>query len=123
MPIWVDPTRKVPYVLEAERGKPEAEQTRFLLRVMSARDYVRFSQEVTFTTEGKVKNFVEYTTAILRYALAGWEGPGAPPFEVDAEGHPTEATLSRLTSDDRYELGLAADEVNRVTGDDAGKSP
>ena len=123
MPIWVDPTAKIPYVLKADREKSEAEQVRFLFRVMTARDYASFTDTLRTDDNDKVENWAEYNFALLRFTLVGWDGPGAPPFEVDEHGHPTDETLTRIPYEDRWELARAADKANKVSDEDVGKSP
>lgn len=117
MPIWTDPTKRAPYVLEAERARPPAEQTRFLFRVMRASDYADFADAVILG-EGQVENYGRYLYLVLRNSLVGWEGAGVPAFEADADGHPTDETLSRIPHDDRWELARYADKVNTLQGAD-----
>lgn len=119
MPIFVDPNRRVPYVLEADREKPEDQQVRFLFRIMSAGDYAVFSDSLKWEEDGKAKNFAQWRLDLLRFTLAGWEGPGVPPFETDDDGRPTDLTLSRINFEDRWELCSAADKANKVTDEDA----
>lgn len=122
MPIWVDPTVRIPYVLEADRGKPASEQTTFYFRVMRASDHARFSDSVVVGDDDRIANWTHWRLALLRYTLVGWEGPSAPAFEADSEGYPTEQCLSRLHYEVRSELATAANEANKVTDEDAGKS-
>lgn len=122
MPIWVDPSTKIPYVLKEDREKPEAEQTTFHLRVMKASDHARFSDSVVIGGDNTIENWTRWRLELLRYTLVGWEGPNAPPFEADADGYPTEDCLSRLHYEVRFELATAANDANKVTDEDAGKS-
>ena len=122
MPIWVDPNARIPYVLKSDREKPEAEQVRFLFRVMTARDYASFTDTLRTDDSDKVENWAEYNFTLLRFTLVGWDGPGVPPFEVDERGHPTDETLTRIQYEDRWELARAADRANKVSDEDVGKS-
>lgn len=119
---WINPADRVPFVLEAERALPQEQQTRFILRPLLASDYVRFSQEIR-DEDGELVNWVTYTTALLRYSLTGWEGPSAPQYVADAQGYPTDESLSRIPVDDRFSIGLASDALNKVGDNQAGKSP
>ncbi len=121
MPIFVDPTAKIPYVLKDDREKPEAEQTTFFFRVMRASDHAKFSDALVVGDDDKISNWTRWRLELLRYTLVGWEGADAPVFEADADGYPTEDCLSRLHYEVRFELATAANDANKVSDADAKK--
>ena len=83
MAIWVDPLCEHEYVLEADRTKPEAEQTKFKYRILTAREYAVVSDLLRRDESGEwFLNFNEYRLRFLKFCLIGWEGHGAPPFDT-----------------------------------------
>ena len=135
MGIFVDPATRVPYVLEAERPLPPALssdgvacsedearrleensrrdkiRTTYLLRPLSVGAFSRRTDQAILPNSSKtaVGTFVYLT---LRYGLAGWSGGGAPPFIADADGQPTDDTLSRLPPSVRNELTTAINNIS-----------
>lgn len=141
MGIFIDPNSRVPYVLEDERPLPalsgfdgavnsadEARRleenarrdkirTTYMLRPLSVGAHSRRTDQAILPNSSKtaVGTFVYLT---LRYGLVGWSGAGAPPFVADADGYPTDETLSRLPASVRNELTRAINDISEPSVDD-----
>lgn len=123
MTIWVDPLQEHEYVLEAEREQPEAEQTKFKYRILTAREYAVTSDLLRRDDSGEwFLNFNEYRLKFLKFCLVGWTSPGAPPFEKGEDGYVKDECLDRLAYEHRAELASAIDNAHKLAKDDAGKS-
>jgi hypothetical protein len=117
MARFIDPRRTVPFVIPADREKPEGERTTFTLGILTAAQWA----EAVDTAGERDLIAGAFGVAMLREGLRGWAGGGAPPFAVDAGGKPTPATLDTLSVDDRCELSRAIYRLNRLGDADAGK--
>ena len=144
MGIFIDPNSRVPYILEDERPLPalagfgdaveavssedearrleensrrERKRITFYLRPLSVGAHSRRTDQAILPNSAKtaVGTFVFLT---LRYGLVGWEGSGAPPFVTDADGYPTDETLSRLPASVRNELTRAINDASEPSVDD-----
>lgn len=144
MGIFIDPNSRVPYVLEDERPLPalsgfgvsdgavssadEARRleenarrdkirTTYTLRPLSVGAHSRRTDQAVLPNSAKtaVGTFVYLT---LRYGLVGWSGGGAPAFVADADGYPTDETLSRLPASVRNELTRAINDISEPSVDD-----
>jgi hypothetical protein len=108
--IVVDPRTITEYVVESERALPVAEQSVFLLGVLTVGDEQHLVEQAELDTRGH-----SFALGVLRCGLKGWrnvcysDGKEVP-FEKDAAGRPTDVTLSHLPSSVRIEL---RDEVLR----------
>lgn len=112
------------YVLKQDRGSEAP--TVFLLRVLTDIEYAEI--------EDAMRAEAGWGTTVLktlRVGLRGWRGfkvrskdgtLADAPFEVDSEGRPTSATLSRLRPNHRHELFAAIVELQNPTEDELGKS-
>lgn len=105
MPIAIDPKQTHDFILERERARPSAEQTRFKIRALTAA-----AERDCGLAEKESTNHLIHCG--LRHGLAGWEnfkladGSDAP-FSThgpDESKQPTDATLSRLHFTDKVEL-------------------
>lgn len=116
MARFIDPRRTVPYVLLADREKPEAARVVYTLGILSDTCWAS-------VTEVSDKDWLggRYGLELLREGLRGWAGPGAPGFGVDATLRPTSATLSQASPEDRVELARAIYNLNVLGDADAGK--
>ncbi len=123
MTIWVDPLREHEYVLEAERDRPEAEQTKFKYRILTAREYAVVSDLLRRDESGEwFVNFNEYRLRFLKFCLTGWSGPNAPAFEKGEDGYVKDQCLDHLAYEFRAELASAIDNAHKLDKEDAGKS-
>ncbi len=115
MPIFVDPNRTLDYVLEEQRESPPAERVTFKLRALTAREFADF-REVTSenTAEGRRTLVFSFDIELLRLALTGWSGKGAPPFPDPATPEAVEGALSCLSPEVRDELVGAAWKLTRM---------
>jgi len=111
MGLWIDPTRTKRYVPKGEEDKPADQQAAFTLRMLTAAEFARF-RDASVDDKGRTRVFT-FDVELLKVALAGWEGPEAPPFPED----PSEA-VTRLSPALRDELSLAAWRMNTLTEDD-----
>ena len=120
MGLWVDPTRTIRYIPEADEGKPAEEQSAFYLRALTAREFASFrDRAVAPGADGLSRTQVyAFDIELLRLALTGWEGPGAPAFPKDATPSTVEEALSLIHPDLRDELSRAAYDMNKVTEDE-----
>lgn len=116
----MDPTRTLRYVPLEDRDLPEAEQHAFFLRALTAREFATFrDRSVAADDEGvrRIQAFA-FDIEILRLALTGWEGPGAPKFPDPPTPRDVEGAISFIAPTLRGELGAAAYELSDVTEDD-----
>lgn len=139
--IPVDPNAEVPYVPKADREKPAAEQSVFLIRPLTQREdsaiQAKFGGFVA-NAAGEMRmpgNSGLRAAATISCGLIGWRNfpPGAPDnqgFTVTKPGKREEAlsreladgTLSMLPAAFRIELANAISDGLGVTAEAAGKS-
>lgn len=135
---WIDPEARVPYVLKEHRALPdlppetstvaerharaaenarrEAERVTWLLRPLTVREYARV-QDAIRVVERDGATSVRTGTMVeqyLRGGLAGWSGGGAPAFDSDKSGRPTDVSLARIPGSWRMELADAIDDLNTL---------
>lgn len=138
MAIGINPKKPARYVLKADRGLPEAQQTVFLLRPLSFDQRTSLASCELFRQEGDApKDAVRSAREImdiLRFGLAGWERfcdeagdliayESSRSLALGIEGdYVTTETLSALDPEDAMEVALAVLAHSRLTGDDRKKS-
>lgn len=114
MPIFLDPATRTEYVLQAQRQEKPEDQVRFILKVMTAREWAAMaSEEVSLPeAEGRPATGVDANNALVRHGCEGWKaGAGQPTSSLDAAGHLAWDSLARIPLNYRTEL---ADEVLRL---------
>ena len=109
-----------PYVPQSERSKPEPEQVVFDLAVLSAREFARV-QDDALDELGLGMRRGSYIYSLLRRAVRGVKGPGAPEYAADEHGYATDDFLSFLSGELKTELAGVLDEWTTV-GRESGKA-
>lgn len=135
MAIAIDPREKFEYILEADRDKPEDEQTVWELRALTFAQRNALEDMPTFTGEKEVApKMGKMTRETLRAGLAGWRNfKDARGRIIEFECDPCERSvlgrkckpvldrcLERIHPSDVVELVNAISEVQRIT-DEEGK--
>jgi hypothetical protein len=126
MPIFIDPTKREEYVLETQRKETPEEQVRFLLKVMTAREWAAMaSEEVSIPkAEGRPATGVDANNALIRHGCVGWKAAaGQPTSSLDGDGHLSWDSLARIPLNLRNDLADAVLRLNTLYEDDLGNSP
>jgi len=109
------------YVPEDERGKPGA--ATFLLGPPSMQQLIEI-EELAHAGDGAVRPLGRMGYLLLRAGLKGWEGVtvagggAAAPFELGADGCPTDDTIASLPGLLRAEIALEIFRRANLTDDD-----
>ncbi|MDA8122246.1 MAG: hypothetical protein M0Z38_06745 [Deltaproteobacteria bacterium] len=121
MPIAIDPTKVIEYVLLCDRDLPPEEQTMFELKVLTARELAKIEDG---SARADVSGNIEFRSGtqvinILNVGLKGWRNfKDAQGREVpfrENNGAPRPENWDYLTPDWRRELANAVTEQTRVT--------
>lgn len=119
MPIAVDPTRTVRYVLAQDRQLDLADQTVFLLRPLTAREFATIEDAMsTVTPSGEVRVATgSQTLRTLEVGLTGWENFKTPDGVQVPFRHPQTQVIQYeyLRPDWRRELANEILGLTRVT--------
>lgn len=82
---------KVPYVLKADRERPEGERTTFFFKIMSVLENAEYADSLEWAPDPRdpkrvlPKNYEAHKTGLLRFTLVGWEGNRHPQCLLDAQ--------------------------------------
>lgn len=126
MSILLDPSRKVEYVLEAQREVDEKDRFRFLLCIITARRWARMLAEEREIAKGEAREatLADTNLMLLRYGCAGWKGPeGQPASTLDSEGRLSWESIDAIPPTYRVELADQLWKLNTVYERDVGFSP
>jgi len=115
MGLWIDPEKRLEYVLERERDLPAPKRTVYVLRALTAREAAQAKDAVSRKgADGEYEmGSYEFDVEILTLALVEARGPGVPKVEPDE-------LVNRMPSDVLGEVALAAWNMTTV-GEDEGK--
>jgi hypothetical protein len=115
MPIFIDPTKREEYVLNCQRQEKPEEQIRFLLKIMTAREWAAMaSDEVAIAkADGRAPTNQDSDCALIRHGCEGWKASaGQPGSTLDKAGHLSWESLALIPQNLREELALAVWRIN-----------
>lgn len=101
------------YVLTEDKEKPAAEQTKFILRYISRREFSRIIDGLHPTADGgDIANQQEWGCEVLDAALVGWKNFGDLKFSKQNDAH-----LNHLSQQQLLELATNVMHENRLSED------
>lgn len=132
MVLPIDPSESFEFVCQADKDKPESEQTKFQIAVLPFAARTQAEAEMQFG-DGTVSISPAFQRNMLRATLRGWSNFVNPrtgediPFDKElVESRvwglrlkaPTDRTLGWLHPEDRMEIVMAAFNVQRMSEDE-----
>ena len=132
MAVGINPKKRTPFVLKADRRRKKDQQSRFMLKAIAADVWADMMDDFS-GSKGTMKiNLGKEGVRLLKAGLGGWENfkiPGEEngqfidaPWEVDDEGRPTIETLTAMTLEQRIEVATAILNENQISQTDRKKS-
>ena len=113
MAIPLDPkTGTFEYVLTEDKEKPTNEQTQFVLRYISRREFSRLIDVLERDGNGEMSNGQEWACIVLDVALVDWKNFGDLTFSKANDEH-----LNHLSQQQLLELATNVMHENRLSED------